>query len=375
MNPAYDSLYRYAQNLTERIVAAAGSGAIRAIFAGGSLASGRITWCRADSHVEVFSDVDLYVVVTRDHDRDRVAAIVRDAVEKAGSGEGDVVLLGGTDAGTYAIGELLALGARPGTVSLSETHAHLYGDETIYDGMRDALGGEIAEAEGLYLIENRVAGLAGLAAPGGDAAQRMRRYAVAKLVLDVAAGHLIALGRYRSARENQRAELTQLEGAVSLSAAELGLFDAALAACTDLARVPEGGDASLETRALAMALAVWRRDARRLYPRATSWPEAVEMRCGRGKVMSNLRTFVAMRAAHGRSKLRALGEGLWLSRMNPRDAVRLAPLAAFAAESRAPSGAGEFSAFFRHVDRLTRTFGCAGSTTLDRALHLYRATH
>lgn len=358
MNPAYDSLYQRAADLAAAITAASGPAAIRTIFAGGSLGTGEVSAREVDGRLEIYSDVDLYVVIADARDRVRVAKLAREVAGRTSPGGLGVVYAATTDVGIYTTAELCALEPRPGTVSLSRSHVHLVGDETLYAELVAAFERAMDPLEGLYLIENRIAGLTMLAAGENDTDARYRRYCIGKLLMDVGAAHLIALGKFETTRELQRAALDNLEDAEALPSAEMALIDA--------------GSEVGETQAIAFALLTWRRNALWLLPVKDTWLDMICVRCGRGKRLLNWRRYVAMSGSLGTGKLRAIAEGLTLHELNARDACRLAALAHHVTTIHSSE---DISVFTKYLSRLTRTLAGSDDTVLEKALHLYRSTH
>ena len=63
--PIDDILSSYTDGLVEEILSALGRDAVNSLFLGGSAAAGEVSWFDGGGRAEVYSDVDLYVVLKR----------------------------------------------------------------------------------------------------------------------------------------------------------------------------------------------------------------------------------------------------------------------------------------------------------------------
>ncbi len=364
---------RFAEALTAQILERIGRDAVDVVFAGGSLATGRIAFYRSDV-LEIYSDVDLYVVL-RDHAHEdagadaglhAATAAALTAVDEV-EVENGVRMMRGADVGVYSREILFSQIARPGTVDLSERHVLLHGDESIFEPLRFAIGTEIEPDEGLYLIENRISELYDRA-PGGDdpGAERLARYTLLKTVADVALAWRLGTGRYEN------------EGARPPTAGDDELVAAAVAGLDDLSGyMATPADPELACRVLGYALTVWRALAELIYPGTRGdWATMVSRRCHSGEYADNFREFLAMSSRLGRSRRRVAWSGVNLSRYSPVAAVRLSCLVD------SLDGRDDIDDVARHslnglkgfLDQLTRRYGFVDGAYSDRVAALRKAS-
>jgi hypothetical protein len=356
-------------------VESAGARSLRAVFVGGSLAGDDIAWAPVGGVIEIYSDIDLYVVMSADADEEAVRAAAAASAGAVASDPG-VLMTRAPDVGVYGVEDLLDQPARPGTVALAERHIHLWGDRRIYSELRARIGAAIDPAEALYLIENRLAQLASLAADEDGGARRLASTLRLKTYIDVAAAYAIASGRYdgsRGAVPRAVAALAQAGGGLEAHASRCEQAARYLRALGDY--LLGDGDRELEARAETTALEAWKRIAGERYGLPEEeWMEMIERRCHRGQHAGNFKQFVAMRRRMGRTRPRSMWEGMHLTTFAPVDALRVATLAAAAGGGRAVGGVvaaeGAYGAF---VERLTRTCGFVDGALGARARAMHRA--
>lgn len=369
MSRALEILCRRAKALGERIVSGTGAGAVTCVFAGGGVATGRVAWYEGDE-LEILSDIDLYVVADAGHVDDvrRVAA----AAGELGCEPG-VRLLRPDDIGVYTLDDLLSQPARPGTVGLADHHYHVFGDESVYDRLREAIGATVESTEGMYLLENRIAEMPGHVATADEPQGRLARYRLVRTVLDTATALLIGAGRYDGSPVTVEA-LAALPGTPPGWDPEL--TRRALAAQADLASFfAGGGEAIARDDAVDLALAVWRWiGAREFDEDPADWAAIVVKRCHIGDYPHNFREFLAMSAARGRSRKRMAWSGAHLSRYSPVTALRLFGLVEMLRRrddidvvSRRTLESVE-----AYVERLTDAFGCSDGSLAERVARMRR---
>jgi hypothetical protein len=355
-------------------VESAGARSLRAVFVGGSLAGGDVTWARVGDVVEVYSDVDLYVVVATDADEESVRELAATAAQSIAPDAG-VVLTRPADVGVYGVEDLLSQPARPGTVALAGRHIHLWGDETVYDEMRARIGAVIDPAEALDLIENRLAEVASLATAEGGPARRLAATLRLKTYLDVAAAYAIVGGRYDGSRDGVLRAVESLALAARVP-------EAHASRCREAARylgalgdyLLAEGDRAVEAASEATAVEAWKRIAGERFGLAEDeWMEMIERRCHRGQHGGNFRQFVAMRRRMGRTRPKSMWEGMHLTAFAPIDALRVASLADAAGRQggreASPQSLGAYGAF---IDRLTGTCGFVDGALAARARAMHR---
>jgi len=356
-------------------VQGAGARSLRAVFVGGSLAGDDITWASVGGVIEVYSDIDLYVVVAADADEEAVRAAAATAAETVAPDAG-VVMTRAADVGVYGVEDLLEQPARPGTVALAGRHIHLHGDETIYDDMRARIGTVIDPVEALYLIENRLAGVASLAAAEAGPKGRLASALRLKTYLDVAAAYAIVSGRYDGSRDGALRAVAGLAQAGRVPAAHVSRCQEAARCLGTLGEyLLAQGDRALEAGAETTAVEAWKRIAGERYGLSEEeWVEMIERRCHRSQHAGNFRQFVAMRRRMGRTRPKSMWEGMHLTGFAPVDALRVASLADAAVRERGKDDSlqslGAYGAF---IDRLTGTCGFVDGPLAARARAMHRA--
>jgi hypothetical protein len=361
-------LRRRAVAIADAIVRRAPAGSVALVFAGGSLGRGRVWAARVGERLEVYSDIDLYVVVSEPTHADAVRRAAREAVAAAGSGEEPVLYLRGVDAGVYTETDLRAQPRRPGTVDLAAHHLPLFGDAARIAALLPHAG-PIPAGEALYLLENRAWDAA--AVPGADAAERrLARVLSLKADLDIACAHLILDGAPADAvadpaRAIAAGAAADIDGSVRTAAARAAAARSDLTAF--LALPPQDGDGDVLLRVCRAWLS--------LAPRVLQRPAAdagalVALRCARGRVLPNLREFVRSARGRGMSRAAALAAGAACSARSPLTTLRVHALVR-GLERHRLIPASAWDGHRAHVERVTAAFGFQGGDLDARA----RAAH
>ncbi|MDH4037635.1 MAG: nucleotidyltransferase domain-containing protein [Candidatus Krumholzibacteria bacterium] len=317
-------LRRRAGTIAESIVRRAPAGSVALIFAGGSLARGAVWACDVAGTLEVYSDIDLYVVVEDPSFVAAVQAAARRAIAEVEAGrEPGVLFLRGVDVGVYTREDLRAQPVRPGTADLGTNHLVLYGDPGRLPGMLPAPE-EMDGVEALYLLENRA--WDAWRPPRGDASrERLRRVLSLKLDLDIAVAHMIVAGAGVASITNPAPALrAPATFAIDedVRAAGVRAIDAR---CDPgaLADLEENGESPLQRVGRAwLALAPWPLDA----PGADA-AALFAARCAQGRRLANARQWVRTAGCAGVAKPRALLAVWRCSARSPRSVLRLHPLA------------------------------------------------
>jgi predicted nucleotidyltransferase len=386
-DPSVDIITRLTDTLVSTILDELGRENVRSIFLGGSVAGGEASYCVTKEGLEVFSDVDLYVVVGDGVESETARRRAREAAAR-------VTLVGdgyrfyrAPDVGVYTIEDLSCQPARPGTVGLDTNHRMLHGDPDVPVIAAGKIGADIVAGEALYLIENRLNELSAvetsrrLAGPDENArGDRYYAFVLCKTGLDVGTASLIARGEYSPRRAERLERLTALSTDAD-SEWHGDRFDV-LRRCGDaLERMPspdwtepvpkdETADA-----VVALALAEWERIAAALFPdKGEDWCELVLQRCRAGDYAGNFRQFRAMNARCGFKRRRALVAGIHLSRYSPIDALRLSGLMEYL-QSHATLGPGVnrlVQTLGPFLDRLTGACGFTQGSLAERSSDMYR---
>lgn len=385
--PSVDIIPRFVDNLLSLILGELGKDDVLAVFTGGSVARGEVSYRLCDGGVDIYSDVDLYVVVGDD-------VSLEDARNRSREAVSGVPLVGdgyrffrSPDIGVYSFADLAAQPARPGTVGLDENHVMLYGDSDIPVRAAARIGSDIAVEEALYLLENRLIELAEFQSARrrqSTAATNDGYYAfvVCKTGLDVATAALVARGMYTPHRAEGVQWLTDskdtLETDANWTSQRLGVVTRCAEA---IARMPSAdwshgvlADGAVGA-VVSAALTQWNRiAARSMNVSPPKWSKMVLTRCYIGDYINNLRKFRAMNTRCRFKQRGALAAGIHLSRYSPLDALRLSGLTEYLSgepgiETEVETLKQTLGAF---LDRLTRECGFVDGSLAERSCAMYR---
>ncbi len=361
-----------AHALCADILSAVPAGSVRAVFLGGSAARGDVWAARVDGDWEIYSDLDVYLVVSGPGAMAPVRAQASAASERLPAAGVGARFLRGADVGVYTLEDLVAQPARPGTAGLARESFWLFGDRTLLDALAPLEARRIAPAEALYLLENRIAELSWLATPADPAQERFARVQALKARLDIAAAHLIAEGGYASSVQG-RVDAIRARTPAAMSARARADIEAAFA---DYGRldgyVGAGGGSAEVARAVMLAADAWRALAARVLGAGGDVVAQVNRRCGQGRRWGNYREFVRLRHASGVSRAQSAVRGLRFASFSPRVALRTHPLVAELRRAE-PGSAPGLAALERYVERLTTVLGFADGSVARRTAAAHRA--
>jgi hypothetical protein len=315
MKPAIEIMRERAAVAVRDLVARVPAASIRAVFAGGSVGRGEVWSASRDGFLEIFSDIDLYVVIADDADVALVRRAGHEAVRALPAASDGVAFRRGVDVGVYRLDDLLAQPVRPGTIDLAEHHLWLFGDRSLLASLAGAWSRPMERAEALYLLENRAWDLL-----DGRAEESLAT--AAKATLDVLAAHLIAEGRFAPTYDARRAaDLAQPVRFASRAAR------AAVDAAERFRRGDQVGAPAPTALADALALVTeaWCSLGTSIVFGDGHTEDPVPLlsaRCARGRYFSNYREFVRWRHRMGRSKFSAALAGLRFTALSPQAALR-----------------------------------------------------
>jgi hypothetical protein len=382
--PSNDIITRFVDDLVERVLSSIGEDNVLSVFVGGSVAGGEEMYCDAGDMVEIYSDVDLYVVVGESVD-------LGEARRGGRVGAAEIPLVGpgyrfhrGPDIGVYTFDDLSAQPARPGTVGLDRQHRMVYGDPEMPARAAERIGERIAAPEALYLLENRLYELASLQneSRGDGKSDGYYAFVICKTVLDAVTASLVVRGRYDHRRSERLRSLTSL-------AATDGADEAWTAEALELARrwserldglpSPEwtaGIDLDAEAdAAVSLVLDRWKKTAPScVNGNPDDWCDLVLRRCRTGDYLGNFRQFRAMSTRCGFKRRGAIAAGVHLARYSSIDALRLTALIDYLSRraSIQPDVGRLMSAMGPFLDRLTRDCGFSTGTLNERVYDMYR---
>ena len=386
-NPCHDIIASHTDDVVERVLAAVGEQNVRSVFVAGSVAGGDAS-CRVDEGmVEVYSDVDLYVVVADGTDLETARSGAREAAAGAPLEGPGYHICSGPDVGVYTFDDLAAQPARPGTVGLGRYHRVVFGDGDLVGRASERIGEDIASEEALYLLENRLGELAAMRddAASGNAplcGKRFHTFVLCKTGLDVASAGLIDRGRFHPLR---RERLGRFESLVEDSGDD-PVWDpgeiAVVRDCRDrLDRLPSpdwdaGFDAAAEETVVAAVLSQWKTiAAKTLGGHPDDWCDLVLRRCHTGDYIGNFRQFRAMNTRCGFKRRGGPAAGVHLSRYSAADALRLSALTDFLSRSASvrPDIGRLIATLGPYLDRLTGGCGFTEGSLAQRSFRMYRA--
>lgn len=386
-NPSHDIIARHTDDLVERVLAAIGEQNVRSIFVAGSVAGGEVSCRIADDVVEVYSDVDLYVVVGDGVDRESARRGAREAAAGVPLEAPGYRICSGPDVGVYTFADLAAQPARPGTVGLGRYHRVVFGDGELAGQASERIGENIVSEEALYLLENRLGELAGMRTREGDGTVpacggRFETFVLCKTGLDVASAGLIDRGRFHPLR-GERVE--RFESLVEESRDD-PVWDAGEIAvvrdCRDrLEKLPSadwdtGFDAAAGDAVVAAVLSQWKKiAAKTLGGHEDDWCDLVLRRCHTGDYMENFRQFRAINARCGFKRRGGTAAGVHLSRYSAADALRLSALTDYLSRNASvrPDIGRLIAALGPYLDRLTGECGFTEGSLAERSFQMYRA--
>jgi hypothetical protein len=371
----------------ERIVDMLGADVVKSIFVSGSLPKGEIGWFERGDRLEIYSDVDISVVVADDAAWEEARIQARRAVDKIARTGERFELMRNMDVGVYLLRDLLAQPARPGTVDIAQHHQLLYGDVDIPKMMQSISSSPIDQAEALYLLENRLIEKADLfdrlREDSSEGLGRYALYAAHKTCTDAGMAALIVAKRYGGDAANKRQALNELVGkrveGNLISTEELEKIRCSEHALADLQHTMENEKRSyidVWNDIEPFILSLWQRLCARTLKleRATELNPLVSKRCRSGDTPGNTRSFARLARRRGFGKARSLVLGIINSRFSPMDALRLSGLVQCAVEN--PQAGGEKHRLNKdivpYLDRITRIFGRGEGNVFARARKLYR---
>ncbi len=370
MTTALEMQRSRAAMLARALVTHAPAGSIASIFAGGSLGREEVWAAEIDGTLEIYSDIDLYVVSAQDTAANQLRQAARTLPAPATiSG---VRFLRNADIGVYTRADLVAQPLRPGTAELDAHHLMLYGDESIPRALsgRDAAG--IPAEEALYLMENRLWELSGAAPRENNTPSARAALAQAlKAQLDVYAAHAIADGTFATTLA-ARALRFHSQPPTTMGAQVRSLVAGAFAAARDLGAWISHREAAAERAQAVHALTSdgWRVLAPRILRREAPPAGLIACRCRQGAWLANARDIGRLRRRLSAPWIGTILGLPLLAVRSPVDALRVDALVRCLASDR---DAREFRAHFAYVDHLTRHLGFNQGALEERVRAMHSA--
>ncbi|HEX5133630.1 MAG TPA: hypothetical protein VFX92_14240 [Candidatus Krumholzibacteria bacterium] len=354
-------LRRRAGTIAAQLLRDAPAGAITGIFAGGSVARGEVWAAEVAGVHEIYSDIDLYVLVADGASLEAVRRVMRAATALPADDGGNVRFVRSVDAGVYTPADLRAQPMRPGTVDLRARRLVLAGDPAAIDACLPAPLPPAAE-EALYLLENR-AWDALAAPPSTDTGRRAWKVFAYKVDLDIAAAHLIASGAGAEAVADPVTALAgsagehvppDVAGRARVAAAARAQLNAALANDDVIARPP-----------LERLCAAWQRLAPGILG-AAAGADLIAIRCAAGRRFRNLREFVRVASSRGMPRGVAVAGAVPRISRASRSVLRVHALVRGLERAQLVDDAA-LRAHLAQVEAVTRLLGFGGGALDERA--------
>jgi predicted nucleotidyltransferase len=367
---ALDMQRARAAAVAREVVSRSPQGAIVSVFAGGSLARGEVWAAEAGGSLEIYSDVDIYVVARDASSVVAVKAAARAVAADAPAETEGTRFLRPPDVGVYTEADLRAQPLRPGTIDLASRHVHLLGDPSVPARLPSLDAARIPANEALYLLENRAMELSAGEPEGGE---RLALIKALKARLDVHAAHAIVSGSFAPTLV-LRGQSLEKNPSPTLDGELRDEMRAGYRAAADVGAWLQAKSAETETRSALRSLA---RAWRVLAPIVLSVDGSrvhmmVARRCRSDARIANVREAIRLRRVAGTPLGIAAARALSLSQLSPRAALRMHALVReFAREE--DDGERIFAGHWRYLDRLTRVFGFAGGDVDARARAMHRA--
>lgn len=386
-------LFSFADRVVGAVLDGLKGETVESIFVSGGAGRGDIAGFEGPEGIEVYSDLDVYVVVREPRDLDAIRRVARRAAARVPrEGEG-YRIFPEPDVGVYTEDDFLRQKTRPGTVEIAGSHVVLYGNEKTPLQADRFVTGAIEPSEGLYLVENRLAEIAGLVDrlehDRSDGFGRYVSYVRLKSGVDAVSAVLISFGRFHPSRDERitrfREAFSRDEWSGFLREVWVSRIEQCYADLKTLQNTFEkdrgsspGPGGEVET----MLLGVWRGMATRTSPRRNEdWAGLLDWRCKRGRWLANARELSALARRMGVPRARVFARSATLARFSPVDALRLSGTV----EALLRRGDGERAdgplrvnaiekGYVAVIDGLTRAFGHGSGPVFRRARRLFEET-
>ncbi len=386
-------LSNFAQQIVRTILDILGKDNIDSIFMAGSVPRNRVASSLQSDTLEIYSDLDIYVIIKDSIGLENARGRVRNALaEIARTGE-RFRIFPEPDIGVFSIEDFLAQKSRPGTVEIFPRYTLLFGNEETPKKAEIFEVARIDPTEAMYILENRLSEIRDLASQlelsGSAEIERYLRYTRLKACVDVATAILITLGRYSTEWSDRisdfRAILTGSEKDVFCPTGTDACFDECVASLEALysgTEEPGAGPPEACDEAESILLEVWRMIAGRLGAGDTSsWANLIAWRCRKGRWKSNLREVLALAKRMSVSRIRLINRADRLSRYSPVESLRLWGAVEVLLEHDGENFAGANvrvkkleSGYLSCLNELTRSFGYTEGALSERSRKMFKET-
>jgi hypothetical protein len=384
---AHENLLLLASEARTQIINALGEDVVRAIFVSGSVVRLETAWFNRGGTYEIYSDVDIFVVVEDDAAWEESRRLARRAIDDIERVREAFELIRPIDVGVFVLSDLLAQPARPGTVDIARSHYLLYGDAEIPKMMAHISSASIDPSEGLYLLENRMIEKAELFerihVDDHESLKRYAVYAAHKTCVDVGTAALIVAKRYCSEPVARRKTLRVITGDTAgdclLTGQDLTCIEKSVQAIKRIQRGQKMDKKPYDSVWLDIEpfiLQLWRRLSARVLKtdEDADWSTLISKRCQQGDTLNNIRSFSLLARRRKFGKARSVVTGAVNRRFSPIDALRLSGLVQSVLQN-PQAGADDqrlAEEFVPYLDRITRILGHGEGDVFTRARKLYR---
>lgn len=325
------------EEIRRRVLDVIGENNVRCIFVSGSVSRNEVTAYESGGVIEVYSDVDIGIVVSSSVDTQVAKARLQREIARVPREGSTFHMYAPPDIGVYRVDELMGQKARPGTVNLADAKI-VHGEPGIVADAASSIGTNIDPDEALYLIENRLNESAEAERLlTGDVTGGQIRYATyisLKCCLDIATAVLIVLGRYRDTRSERmealedplvRSEMLLMIGDDTV--AEIRQFGLAFQDLSSFFTKIKGNERAFFTTVRHALARSWRSVALRVYGSTEKeWVELLQTRIRYGKQLRNTRELLALSKHMGWGGRRTCRRLFQLRMVSPVELVRMTGL-------------------------------------------------
>jgi hypothetical protein len=388
-----DILLSYAARISAVVLDRLGKENVESIFVSGGTARNDVAAFRGPSGIEIYSDLDLFIVARRTADLDIDRGHARHAADCVPRRGENWTIFPEPDIGVFSRRDFFGQKTRPGTAEIADANVVLHGGAEIPSKARKFDAAEIDPLEALYLLENRLGDIAVLAdrleRAESDGFRRYVRYVLLKSCLDAGTAILIVLGLFHPSRAERMRRLRDVrsrgdyhhlipEGAFT----RLEKCDRDLLRLQEAFETDSGADPASIRDAGWFLLEAWRRMAEFVSHLSTDdWSVLFEWRCKSGRWVGNARELSVLARRKSIPRVRVLRRARRLARLSPVDAVRLSGVAAtLAAIERSGVATGALrgrdnkGGYLDVLDELTRVYGYTTGDVFARARRMSEET-
>ncbi|UCG53481.1 MAG: hypothetical protein JSW58_07980 [Candidatus Latescibacterota bacterium] len=390
-------LSAFADNIVEYVLETVGERDVLSIFIAGSVAQDDIAFYDDSGMLEIYSDLDLFVVISERLDLESCRRRIKDYAASLPREFENCKIYAGPDVGVYSEKDLYSQQTRPGTVDISVSHRVIFGSEEIPKRTRRFVASAIDPSESLYLLENRLSEIAELTDrlgnEGSGGFDRYVHYALLKACFDLVAAVLIVVGEYAESRDERmrrfRTPIIQGRAGDLLPPGSIEVIGSSHSSLLNLQERVSIEREELGTR-LGVVESLLLRSWKRIYERddlerPAAWHDVIERRCKRGKWSENLRELLVLGKRMSIPRPALVLRSARVARLSPIESLRLAGLVDILLRHDGDDVPNDVrvagvqrgrleTGYLRVIDGLTRAFGLCDGSTLKRGRSLFKKT-